>query len=186
MPKKYRVILTDEQRAELNQRARARTLAPRLRERLEMVRLSDLGWLVPQIAATLAVHEQTVRKYIKAFLDEGFEALADRPIPGRPPRAGAEDLAALGQLLDEAATQGQTWTAAQLTAWLADIRGVVVSTDRLKRLLRKHRFRWKRTTRSVHHLRKDPDLQAAKEADLELLHFAGVCGRRGDRSLLCG
>lgn len=174
MPKKYRVVLTDEQRAELNQRARARTLAPRLRERLEMVRLSDLGWLVPKIAATLEVHEQTVRKYIKAFLAEGFVALADRPIPGRPPRAGADDLAALGQLLDAAASQGQTWTAAQLTTWLAHERGVVLSTDQLRRLLRDQRFRWKRTTRSVHHLRKDPNLQAAKEADLELLHFAGL------------
>jgi transposase len=171
MPKVYRVELSAEQRAELNQQARARTLAPRLRERLEMVRLSDLGWRVPQIAQALGAHEQTVRKYLKAFLHQGFAGLADRPIPGRPPRAGAEDLAALGRLLDEAAVCGQTWSAGQLAAWLARERGVQLSTSRLRVLLRAHEFRWKRTKRSVRHQRKDLDLQAAKEADLELLHF---------------
>ena len=170
MPMMYRAELTAAQRAELNERARARTLAPRLRERLEMVRLSDLGLRVPEIARTLGAHEQTVRKYIKAFLQVGFAGLDDRPIPGRPPRARAADLAALTQLLDEAATRGQTWTAAQLAGWLARKRGVHLSTSRLRVLLRAQDMRWKRTKRSVRHLRKDPDLQAAKAADLELLH----------------
>jgi transposase len=180
MPKIYRVVLSEEQRGELNRRARARTLAPRLRERLEMVRLSDLGWRVPRIAGALGAHGQTVRKHIKAFLAAGFAGLADRPIPGRAPRAGAADLAALGRLLDEAATRGQTWTAPQLAAWLARERGVRLSTSRLRALLRRHRFRWKRTKRSVRHSRKDPDLQAAKEADLELLRFCGAWLPRGE------
>lgn len=177
MPKVYRVELTEVQRAELNERARARTLAPRLRERLEMVRLSDLGLRVPQIACTLGAHEQTVRKFIKAFLAVGFAGLDDQPVPGRTPRASAADLAALSHLLDEAAARGQTWTAPQLAAWLARERGVQLSTSRLRVLLREQDMRWKRTKRSVRHLRKDPDLQAAKEADLELLHFG-----RGSRA----
>lgn len=171
MPKIYRIRLSDEQRTSLNERARARMLAPQLRERLEMVRLSDLGWRVPQIAGSLGLHEQTVRKFIKAFLVAGFAGLANQPIPGRTPRASAADLAALGALLDEAATRGQTWTAPQLAAWLARERGISLSTSRLRALLRQHEFRWKRTKRSLRHRRKDPDLQAAKEADLELLHF---------------
>jgi transposase len=179
MPKVYRVTLSAAQRAELNQRARSRTLAPRLRDRLEMVRLSDLGWRVPQIVGALGAHEQTVRKYIKAFLVQGFAGLADQPIPGRTPRAGAEDLEALGRLLDEAAARGQTWTAGQLAAWLARERAVQLSTSRLRVLLRQHDFRWKRTKRSVRHQRRDPDLQAAKEADLELLHSCRGSQRRG-------
>lgn len=179
MPKIYRVTLSTEQRVELNARARARVLAPRLRDRFEMVRLSDLGWHVPEIARTLGAHEQTVRKYIKAFLVQGFAGLADQPIPGRPARAAAADLTALGQLLDDAAQRGQTWTAGQLAAWLARERGVQLSTSRLRVLLREHEFRWKRTKRSVRHQRKDPDLQAAKEADLELLHFSRGSLRTG-------
>jgi transposase len=113
-----------------------------------MVRLSDPGWRVPQIAGSLGVHEQTVRKFVKAFLTAGFAGLANPPIPGRTPRSCAADLAALGTLLDEAATHGQTWTAPQLASWLVGERGVQLSTSRLRVLLRQHEFRWKRTKRS--------------------------------------
>jgi len=169
MPKIIRVRLTPEQREELNVRARARTLAPRLRERLEMVRLSDLGQTIPQIAQTLGHHEQTVRKYLTAFLTDGFAALPDRPIPGRPPRVRRADLDALGQLLDAAAARGETWTTPRLCRWLATARGVRISTDRLGVLLRRERMRWKRTKHSVRHKQKDPVLQEAAQAHLESL-----------------
>ncbi len=66
MPKVIRVHLTDEQRDALNERARARTLAPRLRERLEMVRLSDLGQTIPQIARVAAPPPQWCRRVREA------------------------------------------------------------------------------------------------------------------------
>jgi transposase len=169
MPKTIRVRLTPEQRDDLNQRARAHAIAPRLRDRLEMVRLSDLGQTIPQIAHTLGVHEQTVRKYLKAFRAGGFAALPDRPLPGRPPTVTRADLDALGQLLDEAATHGQTWTKTQLVRWLAHERGVTVTPQHLGVLLRRERFRWKRTKRSVRHQQKDPTLQDAAAAHLESL-----------------
>ena len=169
MPKIIRVRLTPEQRDDLNQRARAREVAPRLRDRLDMVRLSDLGQTIPQIAQTLGAHEQTVRKYVKAFRAGGFAALPDRPIPGRPPTVTRADLDALGQLLDEAAARGQTWTKTHLVRWLAQERGVTISPQHLGVLLRRERFGWKRTKRSVRHLQKDPALQDAAAAHLESL-----------------
>ncbi len=169
MPKIIRVQLTAEQRAALNERARAREMAPRLRQRLEMVRLSDAGQTIPQIAAMLSLHQQTVRKYLKAFLESGFAALSDKPVPGRPPTVQPADLVALGQLLDDAAAKGQTWTRPQLVRWLSEKRGVVLSPQRLGVLLRRERFRWKRTKRSVRHLQKDPALQDAATAALESL-----------------
>jgi transposase len=161
--------LSPEQRDALNQRARARDIAPRLRERLEMVRLSDLGQTIPQIAQTLDLHEQTVRKYLKAFLAAGFDALPDRSIPGRPPTVRRADLDAVGHLLDASAAQGRTWTKTQLVRWLAQERGVRITPQHLARLLRRERFRWKRTKRSVRHMQKDPALQDAARAHLESL-----------------
>jgi transposase len=169
MPKIIGVRLTPEQRDDLNQRARAPALAPRLRDRLEMVRLSDLGQTIPQIAQTLGVHEQTVRKYRKAFRAGGFEALPDRPLPGRPPTVTRADLDALGQLLDAAAAHGQTWTKTHLVRWLAHERGVTISPQHLGVLLRRARFGWKRPKRSVRHLQQDPALQDAAAAHLESL-----------------
>jgi transposase len=169
MPKIIRVALTPEQRGELRQWARQRELAPRVRDRLEMVRQSDLGRTIPQIARELRLHEQTVRKYLTAFLADGFAALPDRPRPGRPPTVTAADLDAVVGLLDEGAATGRSWTLPQLARWLGAERGASVSTGHLRALLRRRRCRWKRTVRTVRHKQRDPDLQAAKAADLDTL-----------------
>jgi transposase len=164
----FRIQLTPEQRAELHRRARERVVPPRLRDRLEMVRLSDLGWSVPKIAAYLGAHEQTVRRYVKAFLGGGFAALPDRPRPGRPPTLLVAHLGAVEALLDAAATRGETWTAPRLATWLAEAHRVRVDPEYLAARLRRRRFRWKRTKRTVRH-KADPDLQAQAQAELEVL-----------------
>jgi len=64
----YRIHLIAEQQEELRCLVRQMGLAPRTRERLEMVRLADAGWSIPRIARYLGQHEQTVRAWIKAFL----------------------------------------------------------------------------------------------------------------------
>ncbi len=169
MAKPYRIHLTPAQRTELHQRARQRVLAPAVRDRLEMVRLSDLGWSVPQIAQYLAKHEQTVRKYIKAFLTAGWDALPDRPRPGRPATLTEAHLLALERLLAEAARQGErTWSAPQLARWLEDHHGVRVRPKYLGERLAARRFRWKRTKRTVEH-KADPVRQAQAHAELAAL-----------------
>jgi transposase len=166
----FRISLTPEQRAGLQRRARERVVPPRLRDRLEMVRPSDLDWSVPKIAAYLGCHEQTVRKYVKAFLAEGFAALPDRPRPGRPPTLTVARLEAVERHLDAAAARGETWTAPRLAAWLAETHRVRVDPEYLAARLRARKFRWKRTKRSVQH-KADPALQAQAQADLEVLTF---------------
>ena len=169
--KPYRVALAPEQRAELQRRARERVLAPALRDRLEMIRLSDLGWSVPKIAAALGRHEQTVRKYVKAFLAAGWAVLPDRPRPGRPPKLTEAHLVALERLLDEAAARGErSWSAPHLARWLAETQGVRVRPSYLAQRLRRRRFRWKRTKRTVQH-KADPDRQEQARADLAVLTF---------------
>ncbi len=162
MPKIIGVCLTPEQRTELNQRARARSLSPRMRDRLEMIRLSDMGQTVSQIAEVLELHEQTVRKYLKRFISQGmgFDALADAPIPGRPPVLTDEYLRALEQLLDQSALEGRTWTCRTLTGWLREQFAIVIHPKYLSERLKSRKFRWKRTLRSLKHKHKDPQLQA--------------------------
>jgi transposase len=166
-----RVALTPAQHDELRARTRTPGIAPRTRDRLEMVRLADAGWAIPRIARHLGCHEQTVRKYVKAFLAEGFAALPDRPRPGRPPTVTAAHLDALAGLLDAG---GRTWTTPQLVAWLEREHGVRVHPDHLSLLLRRRRFGWKRTAASVAHKRRDPDGYDAKVAELD-----GLKKRRG-------
>jgi transposase len=165
-----RIGLNDEQREELRRRSRQRDIAPRTRDRLEMVRLADAGCSIPRIAQHLGCHEQTVRKYIKQFIAGGFDRLPDKPHPGPRPKVTEEMLLALEHLIDQS---DRTWTTPQLARWLFDGFKVRVHPDHLARLLHKRRFRWKRTKRSVAHKRKDPDLQAAKAAELEVIEKSG-------------
>ncbi|MFN0071128.1 MAG: transposase [Chloroflexota bacterium] len=135
MPKTIRIALTARDRAELERYLLNASHSPRLQERFEMVRLSDLGWSVPQIAMHLSTHEQTVRKYIKAFLVDGFEALPDRARSGRPPTITASHLTIIERKIAEWAHTGRRWTLADLALWLTAAHGVTISTGRLSALL---------------------------------------------------
>ena len=111
----YRVNLTDEQRLELHRRAHERTVPASLRDRLEMVRLSDAGWSVPKIALHLSQHEQTVRRWIKAFAAGGFDALRDKSRGGK---TSALTPAIVDALVVHVRASQQTWSAPQLAAWM--------------------------------------------------------------------
>jgi transposase len=158
----YRITLTDDQRRDLRARTRQAGLAPSTRDRLEMVRLSDAGWSVPRIACHLGQHEQTVRAWIKAFLNGGFDALPNKPRGGKQ---SALTAAMLESVRAEVATGGRTWTAAQLAEWIAAHHGVRLSADRLRRHLRRAKISWQRTSRTLRH-KQDPAEVAERGAVL--------------------
>lgn len=172
MPKIIRLELSADQRAELTRRLRARRIERREYERLRIVEAVAAGASIPEAARALGLHEQTVRKFVKRFAAEGFAGLADRPRAGRPPVLTEADLLAVEARLDADAQRGaRTWTLAQLAAWLAETRGVVVTPGHLGERLKARDFRWKRTKRSTAHKQTDPDRQEDAEADLALLPF---------------
>ncbi|QRX89466.1 MULTISPECIES: helix-turn-helix domain-containing protein [Streptomyces] len=166
------VELSSEDEAELGRRLRARDLPVNERVRLECVRLSAQGRNAPEIASIVDRHVVTVRKALRRFLDGSFEALADAPRSGRPPRWTREDLDALEAMLDTAAAEGTTWTLPALAEWLRRERGVNVDSSWLSVLLHRDGFRWKRTRDSLRH-KAGPALQAAAWERLEGLRLYG-------------
>ena len=165
-----RIALSDEQRQELRERTRQAGIAPSTRDRLEMVRLSDAGWSVPRIARHLGQHEQTVRAWIKAFLDGGFPALPNKPRGGKQSALTAALLAAVRA---EVAKGTRTWTAAQLADWVAEHHGVRLSADRVRVHLRRAKISWQRTSRTLKH-KQDPDEVAERQAVLEECEKKGM------------
>lgn len=161
----YRVHLSEEQHEELKRRSRDKSTMPRTRDRLEMIRLSDAGWSIPRIARHLAVDEQRVRHWIKAFLDGGFDALPDKPHLGRKSALTPEILAWLGA---ELAQSERTWTAAQIAERVASEHGVFLSVGHLSTMLKRAKLSYKRTTHSLEHKQKS-EAVATKRADLETL-----------------
>ena len=161
----YRVHLNQAQQEQLQRRTRQRRVAPQVRDRLEMVRLSNAGWSIPKIALHLHAHEQTVRRWIKTFLQAGFDALADKPRPGKKSAIGADILEHVKAWLQ----QGQrTWSAPQIAQQVEDNFGIRRSPAQWRRLLRRERLSYKRTRRTLSHKQK-PQEVAKKQADLETL-----------------
>ena len=142
------VALTAGQRADLQQRLGQHALSPRLRRRLECIRLADQGWPAPRIGAHLGVHQATVRRTIRRLDCGGLDGLADRPRSGRPPKLDSRDLDAVEELLARAAARNEIWTAAQLASWLAQARGTTISRSRLSVLLRQRGCGWTRPDRA--------------------------------------
>jgi transposase len=145
MPRRrYVCALTPDQQREVRRRLRQQVLAPRLRRRLETVRLAGQGWRVGRIAEQVGVSEHTVRRTLQRFMASGLEELADRPKAGRLPKLTKQDLDAVEGLLRQAAARQEAWTMRQVVAWLAATRGVVISPTRLGIWLRRRGYRWVR------------------------------------------
>jgi transposase len=147
-PVTLRVALTTGQRADPRRRLGQRTLSPRLRRRLECIRLADQDWPVPQIAVHLGVDQATVRRTVHRLAGGGLDGLADRPRSGRPARLDSRDLDAVEELPARAAGRNETWTLARLASWLARARGITISPGRLSVLLRQRGCGWTRPARS--------------------------------------
>ena len=165
----YRVHLTEEQRADLQARTRDPQTKPRTRDRLEMVRLADAGWSIPQIAGHLRISEKRVRYWIKQFLGGGFAALPDQPHVGQASRLTP---ALLEALLQEIERRERSWTAEQLAVWLAEQHGVELTPGHLGRRLRQARLSYKRTERGLQH-KQDPEQVARCQAELKELEKGG-------------
>lgn len=168
----YRVILTDEQRQQLQERAHQPGIAASTRDRLEMVRLSDAGWHIPKIAVYLRQHEQTVRRWIKAFLAGGFDALQDKPRGGA---VSALTPAVLLAVQKEVTTSGRTWNADQIAAFITERFGIKRTTGQVRRKLRQARYSYKRTGRHLRH-QQTPEEVDQKRAQLDALQKKGTRG----------
>lgn len=166
----YRIHLSEEQRLELKRRARSRKTAPRTRDRLEMVRLSDAGFSVPRIARHLRICKPRVRYWVTRFLESGFEALPDAPHLGQKSALTPQILESVKVELRKSE---RTWTAQQIADWIAEQHRVLRSADRVGRMLRRARVSYKRTHRHLKHKQK-PEEVAAKKEELTALEKRGI------------
>ncbi|MDG3005876.1 IS630 family transposase [Paludisphaera mucosa] len=144
-------MLDDTTRDELRALRRA-DLPPKVRERIEMVALSDVGWSAPRIADHLGRRPQTVRDLLRSFNARGVAAL--RPFASGPaPDAERSDrvVSALGEMLGER----RTWTSRQLAEALAG-RGIGMGPRQVRRYLKRMGARYRRTGSTLRH-KQDPE-----------------------------
>jgi putative transposase len=176
-----RIMLDDPTRTEL--RGLRRTgLPPGVRERIEMVTLSDAGWSGPRIAERLGCHPQTVRDLLRAFLARGVAAL--HPSRSGPAPDAERRERAVGALRELLALR-RTWTSGQLSRAPAE-RGIALGPRQVRRYLRRIGARYRRTAQALRH-KQDPakaerarrvlnDLKAKATAGRLKLCYLDECG----------
>jgi len=162
------LAVTAAERRAVEAALRRRDLAPRVRERLEMVKAAALGDDLGRIAEGSGRAPATVRRWPAAFRGGGVAALADAPRAGRPPKAGAAYLAALEQAVEtpprSLGLPFDVWTSARLSAYLAEATGARVAPGWLRVLLHRRRFACGRPKHTLDHLQDPVEVAACEDA----------------------
>jgi transposase len=175
--------VTAVQRTTVEATLRRRDLAPRVRERLEMVKAAALGEDLTAIARWSGRTPATVRHWLAAYQEGGIAALADAPRQGRPPKADATYLAALEAAVETPPrTLGlpfDVWTSSRLSAFLCQQTGVRIAPGWLRVVLHRQRFACGRPKHTLDHLQDPADVATCEEA----LRVAGGKGARAAGAL---
>lgn len=174
---------------EVEDALRRRDLAPRVRERLEMVKGVAFGHPLDEVGRWSGRTERTVERWLAAFATGGIAALADAPRHGRPVKADGAYVAALERAVEASPpTLGlpfDVWTSPRLSAYLAETTGVRIAPGWVRALLARQRFRSGRPKHTLGHL-QDPVTRAACEEALQAAGEKGAGGRRRLRAALSG
>jgi transposase len=111
------VVLTDEQRAQLERIVRASTSEQRLVKRARVALLADKGLTNEEIARLVAMSAHKVGKWRRRIAERGLAGLADRPRSGGPRRYGHDQRLRVFQTACSPPPPGETqWTVRSLAA----------------------------------------------------------------------
>jgi transposase len=163
MPKfvRARPPLDDGEARKIRQLAGARHAPADWSERARIVALSWDGLAVPEIAARIGCHQNTVRRWLHRFNAGGLDGLGNQPGPGRkrriteaqrsaiialarsvPPGRLARD--ATGELSADDERGPAQWTLDTLAQTARDA-GIQVGRSQVRRILLAEKVRWRRT-----------------------------------------
>lgn len=134
MPAPLRIFLTSEEDRTLTDLRLAHNVPQRTRDRAHILRLNAQGWNVPEIAEMFECHPHTVRATLHRWEERGLGGLWEASGRGAKPKWQAADLQYLADCLE---TEPRTYNSAQLAQKLRAERQVDLSSDRLRRLLKK-------------------------------------------------
>lgn len=152
--------LTQEERKTIERGPHARTVSAGLRQRATIIGLAADGQHAPAIAALVQLDDETVRRWIKRFTEQGVEGLKERPRSGRPATYSQEEVSlAVQTALTAPQTLGlpfASWTLDRLVSYLKDTHRLAMKRSRLGEVLLAEGLRWRKEERWFGE-RVDPD-----------------------------
>ena len=134
MPAPLRIQLNPEEEETLGELRKAISVPDRTRERAHMLKLNAQGKNVPEIARIFNYHEHTVRATIRPWEARGLVGLWEEPGRGAKAKWKTEDIEYIENCLNQ---EQRTYNSTQLARKLKQERAVNLSSDRLRRILKK-------------------------------------------------
>lgn len=129
------LVLTVEERVELERRLRAQTTSHRDRQRAEVVLLAADGVAGTRIARRVGLSQQSVCKWRAAFRDRGLAGLVDAPRSGRPLVYGPTDrLVLMAKVTEEHPSVAAQWSHSELALAMAAA-AIPISASQIGRIL---------------------------------------------------
>ncbi len=169
--------LNEQQLAEIEHAIR-HDKRPEVRQRCTVIRLLHKEYKPKDIAAMQAISLPTVYGWWKRWQEEGLAGLANRPKSGRPAKANDAYCRALERVLAqeprELGYDFAIWTVARLCQHLEKETGIVLSPSRLRALLKRTGYRYRRPKHDLGHLQN----KEAKAQASELLEWLKKESRR--------
>lgn len=142
MPSPLKIRLTAEEKQCLFELKSHPKIPKRTKQRAEALVLSARLQKVSAIAVHLNCADKTVCQTFYRWLTQGREGLFDSPRSGRKPVWTTEDIKYIEDCLEK---EERTYNSRQLLEKLKPERSVEISHDRLRKILKKKEWRWKRT-----------------------------------------
>lgn len=137
-----------------------------VKQRATVIRLLHLGQKPETVAKQQMVSVPTIYNWHKLWRDKGIEGLANKVRPGRKPKATEAYCLKLEEMLSkEPSDYGYRfaiWTSDRLRAHLEKETGIQLSEGRLRALLKKNGYRYRRPKYDLSHLQ---DRKAKKQAE---------------------
>ncbi len=165
-----RIRLPDAEAQALEQAFRQAT-DPKLRDRLQVVRLASRGRPHQDIASDLGITPRTVQRWLNRYLELGLDGLRPRRAKGAEAKVPPEMAEEVRRWVVEGpAKQGldrANWTHAELAEHLYRTHGIRASRSAMQRFCRKLGIRVYRPT--YRFLRGDPEKQAKAREELAAL-----------------
>jgi len=161
MPPSRRIELTEEEDMKLREVEQNPHLRAKVRLRAQVLRLSNRGSNMAQIASYTGRSPTSVARDLDRWTQRGLEGLADGAAPGNPPRVSEEAREYMQRRLGEE----RTWNATQLAEALEERFGLAVTPEAVRQHLLSMGYSWKRTRYAPS---KEPDPEEEREARDEL------------------
>ena len=138
---------------------------PEVVQRSMAIRLLHLGHKPEEVAKIHVVSKPTIYGWFARWQSGGVEALANQPKSGRPPKADNAYSLALVEVIEkdplEVGYNFTIWTVERLSAHLEKITGIALSESRLRALIKRKGYRYRRPKHDLGHLQ---DKQAKTKA----------------------